>query len=617
MADPTPAGKAACGDEERVLFPLWAKLGLLFGGLVGLAFATLGWLDFKQDLARERAENKRKLMGFAEALALGIDGDVHRTFRRTGDMERPEYRKLVHWLARVVETNRLKWAGTLVQVGPDRWAYAVDSSDEPLPPGYPIFDFGEEHLRAYQGHTEFIPEVEDEWGRWDMALAPIRDRAGQVVGLIELDADADARLMLRAERTRRLAIGILIGVLLAFTGSVVAAGFLNRHLRSLTHSARALRAGNFDREVDIHSRDEIGLLGRTFNSMVQGLREREFIRETFGRYVTGEVVARILADPSSLRLGGDQKKVTVLMSDLRGFTSLSERLGPEQMVALLNRYFSRMAEVIIAHDGTIDEFAGDGIVALFGAPTTREDDALRAVACSVAMQLELCRFNADEGHALEMGIGINTGMVIAGNIGSEKRMKYGVVGTTINLAARLESFTVGSQVLIGEATYREVTDHVQVSDPVEFVAKGLKEPVRCYYLQRVAAPYDLEMPAAEVDAGRPLEAPAACFRIAGKQVEAEPLPGSTTWLTRHTVRLITPWEPEPMSNLKLRLRLQDGQVIDELYGKVTAVEPVPPPAPAGQDGGEAAADPGYRLELRITSLPEPEREMLERLLEGG
>ncbi|MBM4321469.1 MAG: adenylate/guanylate cyclase domain-containing protein, partial [Deltaproteobacteria bacterium] len=274
------------------------------------------------------------------------------------------------------------------------------------------------------------------------------------------------------------------------------------------------------------------------------------------------------------------------------------------------RYFTRMAEAVMAHRGMIAEFTGDGIVALFGAPTTYPDDALRAVACSVAMQQELHRFNLAEHKELEMGIGIATGMVVAGNIGSEKRMKYGVVGEAINLAARLESFTVGSQVLIGEATYLEVADQVQVGEQLELRAKGKREPVRCYSLQGVFGPFCLQLPEKQQEIGVSLELPALCFRITGKQVEVEPLPATATLLTRHTLWLRTGWPVEPLGNLKLHLELGDGRIADDIYGKVTSVES---PSGTGESAGEAGA--AYRVELRFTSLPEREREMLLGMLE--
>jgi len=182
----------------------------------------------------------------------------------------------------------------------------------------------------------------------------------------------------------------------------------------------------------------------------------KFIRETFGRYLTDEVVSTVLESPTGLQIGGEKRKVTMLMSDLRGFTSMSERLPPARVVAMLNRYLTAMVEVIKKYQGTIDEFIGDAIFVLFGAPTWDEDDAQRAVACAVAMQLAMDGINEQNKREdlpeLEMGIGIHTGQVVLGNIGSSERMKYGVVGSHVNLTSRIQSYTVGGQILISETT---------------------------------------------------------------------------------------------------------------------------------------------------------------------
>src|SRR5579883_3433245 len=176
------------------------------------------------------------------------------------------------------------------------------------------------------------------------------------------------------------------------------------------------------------------------------------MRRTFGRYLTDEVVASLLETPGGLTLGGERRKVTILISDLRGFSAISERLPPEQVVTILNLYLGTMSDTITRYSGTINEFIGDGIFVMFGAPIYREDDSERAVACAIAMQsamVEVNRQNQQLGlPALEMGIGIHTGEVVDGNIGSQRRAKYTVIGNHVNLAARIESYTVGGQILI-------------------------------------------------------------------------------------------------------------------------------------------------------------------------
>src|SRR5262245_61888750 len=180
----------------------------------------------------------------------------------------------------------------------------------------------------------------------------------------------------------------------------------------------------------------------------------------------------------------------MLMSDLRGFSELSERLGAPAMIGLLNEYLAKMTPVIIQHGGTINEFIGDGIFVLFGAPFGRPDDAERAVRCAFAMQEALSEFNAESRHRglpeLSMGIGLHVGSVVAGNIGSTERVKYGVVGPAVNLVARIQALTVGGEVLLSDAIRVLVASKIEVSQGRPERMKGVREPVMVYRLLAVA-----------------------------------------------------------------------------------------------------------------------------------
>src|SRR5262249_14646378 len=166
--------------------------------------------------------------------------------------------------------------------------------------------------------------------------------------------------------------------------------------------------------------------------------------------VSDDVVASLLSSPEALALGGELRKVTVMMSDLRGFTALTERLSPEEAISFLNGYLQTMVDLILHYHGTINEILGDGILVIFGAPTVGEDDAERAVACALAMQLAMDEVNGRSRERglpeVEMGIGIHTGAVIVGNIGSARRMKYAAVGAAGNLTGGIESYRTGGDI---------------------------------------------------------------------------------------------------------------------------------------------------------------------------
>jgi class 3 adenylate cyclase len=216
----------------------------------------------------------------------------------------------------------------------------------------------------------------------------------------------------------------------------------------------------------------------------------QMIRQVFGRYLTDEVVEGLLENPEGLRFGGEKRRITVLFADLRGFTTMAEKLPPEKVVTLVNGFLAVMSEVIIDFGGTIDEFLGDAILVLFGAPVEREDHARAAVACATRMQLAMEAVNENNREQglpeIEMGIGISTGEVVVGNIGSEKRAKYGVVGHTVNLAARIQSQTRGGQILIAATTREDAKGDIRVTGETEVALKGVPDPVRLYEVDGIA-----------------------------------------------------------------------------------------------------------------------------------
>ncbi|MEN8446622.1 MAG: adenylate/guanylate cyclase domain-containing protein, partial [Cyanobacteria bacterium J06555_13] len=245
----------------------------------------------------------------------------------------------------------------------------------------------------------------------------------------------------------------------------------------------------------------------------------------------------LLEHPEGQRMGGERRKITILTSDLRGFTAISERLPPEMVIKVLNFYFEYMADVISRHSGTIDELMGDGILVLFGAPIRREDDAKRAIACAVAMQLAMSEVNQtiqEWGLApLEMGIGIHTGEVVVGNIGSEKRTKYGVVGSPVNLTYRIESFTTGGQLLISEETLAAADGLAQIRGQREVRPKGIAQPITIYDVGGVGAPYNLVLPQEE-EVFYPLAQPVAVLFnvVSGKHMDGPLFSGRLVQLSK-------------------------------------------------------------------------------------
>jgi class 3 adenylate cyclase/CheY-like chemotaxis protein len=253
-----------------------------------------------------------------------------------------------------------------------------------------------------------------------------------------------------------------------------------------------------------------------------------FIRRTFGRYVSDEVADSLLESVEGLEIRGEKREISILNADLRGFSSLTESLPPTDVVSILNNHLSTMVRVIeVEHRGTIGEFLGDGILAFFGAPVAAENDAERAVACALAMQLAMEEVNARNRERglpeIEMGIGIATGQAIVGNLGSETRTKYGAVGTPVNLSARIESYTLGGEILIDETTRRGLGELVHIDRARAVHPKGFTEPLRIHRVRGLGGEWQLELPEAQVEfwpLAQPLPARAALLE--GKDVAREP-----------------------------------------------------------------------------------------------
>lgn len=217
------------------------------------------------------------------------------------------------------------------------------------------------------------------------------------------------------------------------------------------------------------------------------LAREEVARANYSRFMPEYVVQQMLEHPNSFRLGGSNQTVTVLFADIRGFTSLSEHSDPEKVVALLNHYFSAMTEIIFAHGGTLDKYIGDGLMALFGAPTSTPTDAVNALKAAVAMQKRIVKLNEElraEGFpAVSAGIGLHTGVATVGYIGSDKRSEYTAIGDTVNLAARLESSAAGGQILFSEATHN-ASNNIFPVEPLEpLTVKNRTQPVALFDLK--------------------------------------------------------------------------------------------------------------------------------------
>lgn len=242
--------------------------------------------------------------------------------------------------------------------------------------------------------------------------------------------------------------------------TIVIARFYSKPLLRLKDCAQNIANGNYDIHTGISTGDELGVLSDTFNDMAVSLKEKELMYDTFGKVVTPEIRNWLLQ--GNTNLGGETVCATILFCDIRGFTTLSEQINPKQVVSLLNKYFSHMEQCIVKHNGIINKYIGDAIMAIFGVPLANENQALDAYKCCLDMRKTLAELNkelkAENLPQLNFGIGLHTGNVLAGNIGSTSRMEYTVIGDTVNVASRIESLCkeYNCDLLISETTVESI-----------------------------------------------------------------------------------------------------------------------------------------------------------------
>lgn len=278
-------------------------------------------------------------------------------------------------------------------------------------------------------------------------------------------------------------VGALVALILArFLGTS-----LVEPLEALSREMAAAREGNLERYITVTSNDELGLLAEGFNAMVGGLRREEVIRRLFGLYVTPQVADHAIQHGAEL--GGQLVEASVLFSDIRGFTSMTERMEPGALIALLNRYFQTISAAVIEHGGLVNKFGGDSLLAVFGTPLNpAEDHPTQAVQAAQGMLAALEAFNQDQARRGEpqvhIGVGVATGPILAGNVGGAERLEYTVIGDAVNLASRLESMTkeLDATILVSETTAALVRDWASLSPMGEVVVRGKQEPVGVYAL---------------------------------------------------------------------------------------------------------------------------------------
>ncbi|MBN1899455.1 MAG: HAMP domain-containing protein [Spirochaetes bacterium] len=352
----------------------------------------------------------------------------------------------------------------------------------------------EPQVQMYEGKYMDPVSSEERSGRILDVAFPLKEEQEEsslktYQGEVHIGMSEEGILKTIQEAKGKLLNVAFFSVFLGLGGAFLLALFITRPIKRLVGAMLQVAKGDLNQSVNIKSHDEIGLLAWSFNEMTEGLREKEKIKNTFNKFVSEDVATAVLANPDAMKLGGAYKEVTMLFSDIRNFTTISESMAAHEVVAMLNEYLTLMSDIIIKYKGVIDKYVGDEIMAVYGAPFEHENDPELAVRTAVEMMKVLEAWNAKRKEQglleLQCGIGINSGQVIAGNMGSEKRVDYTVIGDNVNLASRLCD-TAGKKglhnIIVTESTYNLVKNFVIAKKVEPIYVKGKEKPIQIYEL---------------------------------------------------------------------------------------------------------------------------------------
>lgn len=434
--------------------------------------------------------------------------------------------------------------------------YRVDSLDNRN-----VVEAYREYMKT--GRQEFALEVGGERYRASFTDFPPAFGKPWKVGVVVPEKDFIGEVN---ELTRRVLVICLIFLIGSVFMAVLLARRISRPILRLAKETDRIRNFQLDTPLELKSRiAEIQVLREAINRTKVSLR-------SFMRFAPQQLVEEVVLGGKELMLGGDRREVTLLFSDLRNFTNFAERTRPEDVVQILNVHFDAMVRIISDHGGYVVDFLGDSLFAVFGAPTSDPDHAFQAIKCALTMQLSRQKLNDEPAAAglprLEMGIGINSGSCVVGNMGSQVRIKYGVVGHAVNLAARIETFTVGGQILISEAARQLGGDRISVLGPFQAYGKGVEGAIQIWEVRGLPQEPEMVLPPTVpglTRLARPVPAP---FRlITGKQIAPELHQARITRLAEAGAALATDLSLDDFAAVQLELAGQEGEAI-HLDGKV-------------------------------------------------
>jgi adenylate cyclase len=476
------------------------KFFALLIALVIISNGLLAGADYVQCKSALETEIHRKMRSIAATSAALLDPELVSAVIGRDDESTAAYTKLQGELRKVRERNRREdtWVGDVFILmpapqNPKVVEYAVDAEEN--------FEYSHHPRDVYKrngqpvaiglaGIEKLAQNLYDYQASYRTSFAPIRDESGTLVALVGVTSIATPYSTIFHVGPSTL-ISLAITIVLAIGCTLLLLRAVTRPLDSLRQLIDAVGKEDFA-AVAIAIPPMTGEFARVADSvkaMAAGLKERDTVKRAFSGYISRQVLDAIVAKGELPALKGERRRVTVLFSDIRGFTSMAETMAPEEVVQVLGEFFDRMVDVILRHQGTIDKFLGDGMMVIFGAPLDDPYQEQHAVSAACEMQQELralcVKWQAEGRETLKMGVGINSGAAIVGNIGSAEHMEYTAIGDAVNLASRLESATkeLGLDIIVSEHTYSAVRPLFHWKSAGEITLRGRSESVRAYTIE--------------------------------------------------------------------------------------------------------------------------------------
>ncbi len=480
----------------------WQRIHVRLTGLYGLAvlmvLTPLTALVYTLAVRGENGNLRTFIEGLVVTYAAAVDGDRLEALTATDP-----YHAELETRARSI-IGATEGVATIYILAPsdvpERMRFLLDTDTRATPAAFgDLYDI-RRYAALSSGVSRPVVEAEpvaDKWGVSISGFAPVRNRAGAIVAVVGVDVDAARVDAIKADMLLVASVSLGAALVLLALAGVGVGRMLRNPMARIIRGTEAIAEGHLGARVGVTRGDEFGVLGGHFDRMAEGLEERDFIRAMFGRYVSEDVARRLIEERRTGLIAGEERRVTILFSDIRSYTTISERLGPQLVLGLMNQYIEAMNAVVADAGGCVLEYLGDGILAVFGAPEDLDGHEARAVQAAVAMQAALERLNgrweADgtavawqgQGIArLAARIGLHTGSVVAGSIGSEIRMKYTIMGDSVNVASRIEGLNrgLGTDVLLSEETWRGLPETLRAAcvDHGPQAVKGRAEPVRVF-----------------------------------------------------------------------------------------------------------------------------------------